>query len=80
MGTDCQTIEGYGTDGNGNPIVQGVKIHRSINIDGKSVSNVERGQGIRYGNVSKVRLEIRYGTDDSIFKLSKVYIDYIKTP
>jgi hypothetical protein len=25
-------------------------------------------------------MEIRYGTDDSVFKLSKVYIDYIKAP
>lgn len=34
----------------------------------------------RYGNKSKVRMEIRYGKDSSIFKLSKVYIDYIKSP
>lgn len=52
------------------------------------ISTVERGQNIRFGNVSKVRLEIRYGTDNSIFTLDqiegkaggKVYIDYIKTP
>ena len=80
-GTDCNVQYGnYGKDGNNNPIVQGEKIHQSIKIGGNDVSNVERGQGIRYGNVSKVRLEIRYGTDDSIFKLTDVYIDYIKTP
>ena len=44
------------------------------------ISNVERGAGIRYGNISNVRMEIRYGTDDSLFHLKKVYIDYIKAP
>ena len=34
----------------------------------------------RYGNVSKVRMEIRYGKDDKLFKLEKVYIDYLKAP
>lgn len=40
----------------------------------------QRGAGIRYGNRSEVRVEIRYGTDDSIFELAKVYVDYIKAP
>lgn len=44
-------------------------------------SNVERSAGVRYGNVSEVRMEIRYGTDyQSVFELQKVLIDYIKTP
>ena len=47
---------------------------------GKAVSNVERLAQIRYGNVSPVRIEIRYGKDDSLFKLDRLYIDYIKTP
>lgn len=34
----------------------------------------------RYGNRSKVRMEIRYGKDNSTFRLSKVYIDYLKAP
>lgn len=42
-------------------------------------SNINAPQ-IRYGNSSKVRMEIRYGKDDSIFKLDKVYIDYLKAP
>ena len=87
-GTDVTPVstsssgKSYGKDGNNNDIVQGTKIHQTIDING-NVSNVERGQALRYGNVSKVRMEIRYGTDDSIFSLSdggKVYIDYIKTP
>lgn len=34
----------------------------------------------RYGNSAKVRMEIRYGKDSAIFTLSKVYIDYLKSP
>ena len=48
------------------------------NFTNKSV--VEREAGVRYGNSSSVRCEIRYGCDDSVFKLRAVSIDYIKTP
>ena len=41
---------------------------------------VEKNGIHRYGNASNVRMEIRYGKDDSIFKLESVYVDYIKTP
>lgn len=41
---------------------------------------VERKAAVRYGNASEVRLEIRYGKDDSLFELENVYVDYIKTP
>lgn len=34
----------------------------------------------RYGNTSKVRMEIRYGKDDKLFELERVYIDYLKAP
>jgi hypothetical protein len=34
----------------------------------------------RYGNRSKVRMEIRYGKDNSLFALNKVFIDYLRTP
>lgn len=43
-------------------------------------SNIQREAQVRYGNVSDVRMEIRYGSDDSDFKLKYVLIDYIKTP
>ena len=46
----------------------------------RTVSTVERDTGTRYGNASNVRMEIRYGHDDSVFKLEKVFIDYIKSP
>ena len=70
-----------GTDGNGNTIITATGPSKSIKIGNtNNASYVERGAGIRYGNSSTVRCEIRYGTDDSVFKLSKVYIDYIKAP
>lgn len=43
-------------------------------------NNVQRIAEERYGNKNQVRLEIRYGKDDSVFKLSKVYVDYLKAP
>lgn len=52
-------------------------------IDSTSVGKidlVEKNSVHRYGNASNVRMEIRYGKDDSIFKLQSVYVDYIKTP
>lgn len=42
--------------------------------------NIEKIASNRYGNKSKVRMEIRYGKDDTLFKLQKVYIDYLKAP
>lgn len=48
--------------------------------DSRTVSTVNRDTGTRYGNASNVRMEIRYGHDDRVFKLEKVFIDYIKSP
>lgn len=84
-GTDAEsitTVDGkeLGFDANGNPIIEGSGTPKTVNIGGTNVSAVEKGAEIRYGNVSQVRLEIRYGTDTDIFKLKNVYIDYIKTP
>lgn len=53
---------------------------RTIKIGNTAVSNVERAGQIRFGNVSSVRMEIRYGKDDSLFTLENVYVDYLKTP
>lgn len=69
-----------GKDGNENVIVQGSGLPKSIKIGDDYVSNVERGASLRYGNVSEVRLEIRYGTDNRVFELVSVYVDYIKAP
>lgn len=75
----------YESDAFGSQIIQGKGLPRTISIrkqDGgiEKVSNIERGQALRYGNVSEVRLEIRYGTDNQVFELEKVYVDYIKAP
>lgn len=43
-------------------------------------SIVERDACVRYGNPTQVRCEIRYGRDNSVFVLEKVFIDYIKVP
>lgn len=48
--------------------------------DGHLVNVREKDAQYRYGNPSKVRMEIRYGTDNSVFELKKVVVDYIKTP
>ena len=53
---------------------------RDSNGDPATFSNIERTGQVRYGNVSTVRCEIRYGTDRTLFELIGVYIDYIKTP
>lgn len=44
------------------------------------ISLVEKPQSIRHSNTTKVRCEIRYGKDDSVFKLVEVLVDYIKSP
>ena len=41
---------------------------------------IEKEPETRYGNRSKVRMEIRYGKDDAVFKLTSIYIDYLKSP
>ena len=46
----------------------------------KTVGTVEKETAVRYGNASNVRCEIRYGSDNTVFKLEKVLIDYIKAP
>ena len=43
-------------------------------------TNIEKVAEHRYGNTSKVRMEIRYGKDDKLFELERVYIDYLKAP
>lgn len=77
-----------GTDAHGNKIIEispngGVPNSISITNNGtdvENISSVERAAQVRYGNPSSVRMEIRYGADDSLFRLSRVYIDYVKAP
>lgn len=68
-----------GTDAS-NPTVSG-NLPRKISLQGiTNDSVVEREAGVRYGNPTNVRMEIRYGHDDSIFELVGVFVDYIKAP
>lgn len=53
---------------------------RSVTIGGQTESLIERNIATRYGNPSNVRMEIRYGRDNSLFELKQVLIDYIKVP
>ena len=55
-------------------------LSRSIKIGEKSEDLVEKNIGHRFGNASTVRCEIRYGKDDSVFKLQSIHIDYLKSP
>lgn len=57
-----------------------LNLPRTITIGGKKQSLIQKNTANRYGNASKVRMEIRYGKDDSVFELQEVLIDYIKTP
>ena len=70
------------TDFFGNKIINNNNsdLFSGVKIGENNTSNIERAAQVRYGNASKVRLEVRYGTDDSVFTLVKVYIDYLKTP
>lgn len=44
------------------------------------INAVEKVGQVRYGNPGNVRIEIRYGKDNSLFQLERVYVDYIKAP
>lgn len=63
----------------GNSKIQ--NLSRTLDLsDGTSLDLVEKTAGIRYGNTSPVRIEIRYGKDSSVFELAMIHVDYIKTP
>ena len=89
-GTDISSLvtsinsQELGNDGVNKAIVEGEGGRESISLKiGNTTTEAslrEKGAGIRYGNRSEVRVEIRYGTDDSVFELTDVYIDYIKAP
>lgn len=80
-GTDISGVTQNTSDGNTiHTVTTSGGLPKTIKIGGIDASNIERSGEIRYGNVSQVRLEIRYGTDDSVFQLQNVYVDYIKAP
>ena len=55
--------------------------NRTFSHDGTDYSTIEKPEGTRYANASRVRVEIRCGRDKSnVFSLSAVQIDYVKAP
>lgn len=64
----------YETEGNDG------ELPKTIKIGGQNVDLVEKPAVNRYGNASPIRLEIRYGNDDTLFQLEKVVVDYMRTP
>ena len=89
-GTDISTYYNYRdsvTDINNssNKITpKGTNLPRQIKLTQNDASThtsvVERESGFRYGNATNVRMEIRYGSDNTVFELQKVLVDYIKAP
>ncbi len=76
---DTNTI--YTDDKNNNQSeVLNRKIKIKIGNTESDDSTVVKTAGHRYGNASRVRLEVRYGQDSSVFELIGVMIDYIKAP
>ena len=75
--TDSKTsIKDYGTDP-----TSAINIPTTLTLNnGNVVDTVEKDAGIRYGNSSNVRLEIRYGKDNTVFQLENIMVDYLKAP
>lgn len=74
-------IEAYNSDTLAEGETRGGNAKRTFTFaNGHKESLVERTAAQRIGNPANVRLEIRYGRDDSLFKLREVQIDYIKVP
>lgn len=56
----------------------------SPELDGGIITSTDREsvnpEGNRVANTSDVRIEIRFGDDDSVFEPEYIYVDYIKAP
>lgn len=59
---------------------EGSNFNRTFKLNNVDKPVVERPIASRIGNTSNVRLEIRYGKDDTLFQLKEVWIDYVKVP
>lgn len=70
---DVSKSDGSGTNDNSN-------FPRVLSIGDYDIDLTERDAAYRYGNASKVRMEIRYGKDNTVFELIDVFVDYIKAP
>ena len=82
-----QTLNGFKTQyvegaNNDQVVINGAKaVYEWVpKLTHQKFDSVEKVGEVRYGNPSTVRLEIRYGKDNSLFTLDSVYVDYIKSP
>lgn len=59
-----------------------VNLAEYVKYENKKISlrDSEKVGGIRYGNASETRMEIRIGKDRSVFTLLGVQVDYLKAP
>lgn len=70
-----------GTEATGEGYKEQSTFPRTVSLKGiNDTTVINKPAGIRYANPSKVRCEIRYGKDNTVFVLEKVLIDYIKAP
>lgn len=53
---------------------------RTFTFGNREASTIEKPAMSRHANASSVRLEIRYGKDDTLFQLKEVQVDYLKAP
>lgn len=87
-GPDVKTVDKYNpdiTDAAGKSYLDDKQtsggVSKVIDIgNATQVNAVERIGQIRYGNPGNVRIEIRYGKDNTLFELERIYVDYIKAP
>ena len=82
-GTDINgnyKVLSYDQEGVATPEKEGSNLNRKFKLNGVSNSAVEKPAASRISNSSNVRLEIRYGRDNSVFELKEVQIDYLKAP
>jgi predicted carbohydrate-binding protein with CBM5 and CBM33 domain len=59
---------------------KGSNFNRKFKLNNIPQSAVEKPAASRISNSSNVRLEIRYGKDNTTFELEEVQIDYVKAP
>ena len=52
----------------------------TIDLNEYTISTIEKPAQTRIANPQKVRMEIRYGRDTSVYKLVAVVVDYVKAP
>lgn len=76
--TTVATISNF--DASNVKTVQKEQFSRTISLNKYVVNTVEKPAYLRHSNPQKVRMEIRYGKDDSVYELVEVRVDYVKSP